>query len=326
MSAYASESREYKVAVVGPGAVGTVIAYSLNKSGVKPYLVFKTATKARKVAARGVKILINDSVSNVNAVPVPYSQLGSNSIDTAFLTVKAYDTVAAVKSLKPALRAKATIVICQNGLGVVNRVREVLGEGFKYVRAVLNLGAFRRGDGIVKLAGVGESYVGSVDADRSVTEEVAEALKALNTRPVDDIWRYVWLKLAVNAGINPLTALLRITNGELLRIRPALTVAVDAALEVDYLARRKGITLPKDPAAELVRVAEATSSNVSSMLQDILAGRRTEVDFINGAVCLEGLKEGVVQSVNCTLWALIKSLEDKRSWGNAILPSTAESK
>ena len=311
MSDHASEERRVNVAVVGPGAVGTVIAYSLNAVGIKPYLVFRTAAQAKAAAEHGVKVIVNNSLESVDATPVPQHRLGGKLIDVAFLTVKAYDVTAAARSVRPSLRDGAVVVICQNGLGVVERVLRVLGRGFRYVRAVLNLGAFRRGGGVVKLAGIGESYVGSVGGDEGTAEEVASMLRELNVKPVKNVWRYVWLKLAVNAGINPVTALLGITNGELLRIRTALAVATEAALEVGSLARVRGIALPKDPVSEVVRVAEATSGNRSSMLQDVLAGRRTEVDYINGAACLEGLKDGVEMRVNCVLWALVKSLEGR---------------
>jgi 2-dehydropantoate 2-reductase len=117
--------------------------------------------------------------------------------------------------------------------------------------------------------------------------------------------------LAVNCGINPLTALLRVPNGELLRRPQARTVMEAAANECASVARAGGIALPySDAAAQARLVAEHTASNRSSMFQDILRGAPTEVDAINGAVAQAGAALGVPARVNETLWRLVRALTD----------------
>ena len=111
----------------------------------------------------------------------------------------------------------------------------------------------------------------------------------------------------MNAGINALTAILRDRpNGRLLERPEALTLLEAAANEVASVARAKGIELPfPDAAAEARRVARATASNLSSMLQDVLRGAPTEIDAINGAVVREGARLGVPTPANETLLRLL---------------------
>jgi 2-dehydropantoate 2-reductase len=103
-----------------------------------------------------------------------------------------------------------------------------------------------------------------------------------------DIEAVLWEKLLVNVGINPLTALLRVKNGDLPNLAPAWTMAVAAAAEALAVARAEGVNLAVDPEVRLQQVCVATAANRSSMLQDALAGRRTEIEALNAQVAAGG--------------------------------------
>jgi 2-dehydropantoate 2-reductase len=141
--------------------------------------------------------------------------------------------------------------------------------------------------GVVECTGVGEVVLGPRDGGESPTaERVFAAFDAAGvvTELATDMPHRLWEKLAVNAGINPVTALARVENGALVD-GPANDLAVEAAREVAAVARAGGIDLTDDEATAAVeRVAAATAANTSSMHQDVLAGRRTEVDAISGYV------------------------------------------
>jgi 2-dehydropantoate 2-reductase len=125
----------------------------------------------------------------------------------------------------------------------------------------------------------------------------------------------IWGKLCVSCGINGLTALLRIPNGELLSRPTATDLMVRAATECASVANAMGINLPfADIAAHVKQVAEKTAENRSSMLQDILRNAPTECDAINGAVAREGLRIGIQTPVNEMLWSLIRAaVQENRS-------------
>jgi len=119
----------------------------------------------------------------------------------------------------------------------------------------------------------------------------------------------LWSKLVINAAINPLTALLRVPNGELLA-RPSAQSLMDAAArEAAAVARALGRRLTfSDPVAAAQAVAQRTAVNHSSMFQDVQRGAPTEIDAICGAIVAAGEGCGVATPVNRTLWLLVKAL------------------
>jgi 2-dehydropantoate 2-reductase len=126
-----------------------------------------------------------------------------------------------------------------------------------------------------------------------------------------DITSLLWGKLVINAAINPLTALLRVTNGKLLD-RPAIQeLFVAAACEAAAVAAAQGINLPyPDPVLAVTEIARKTATNRSSMLQDLLRGTPSEIDVINGAIVQAGERVGVPTPVNQILWQLVRAAED----------------
>lgn len=113
----------------------------------------------------------------------------------------------------------------------------------------------------------------------------------------------IWGKLIINAGINPLSALLNQPNGFLADDPAARATMIAAAREAAAVARALGIDLPyDDPAAAVVEVARQTAENISSMLQDVRRGAATEIDAITGAVIRLGAAVGVATPVNQNLY------------------------
>jgi 2-dehydropantoate 2-reductase len=128
----------------------------------------------------------------------------------------------------------------------------------------------------------------------------------------DDLDGLVWGKLVVNAGINALSALLRVLNGALAELPNARELLSEAVAEAAAVAQARGVALPyADPIAHTLSVARATAANQSSMLQDILRGSRSEIEAINGAVVREGMRLGVATPVNATLTRLVRALDEQ---------------
>jgi 2-dehydropantoate 2-reductase len=122
----------------------------------------------------------------------------------------------------------------------------------------------------------------------------------------------LWGKLVINAAINPLTAILGIPNGDLLTQPDTRELLSEVATEAEFIAYHNGVMLPyPDPIEAVEQVARNTAGNHSSMLQDVLNGRPTEIDAINGAIVLEAEKVGVPTPVNRVLWHLVKGLDSK---------------
>jgi 2-dehydropantoate 2-reductase len=138
---------------------------------------------------------------------------------------------------------------------------------------------------------------------------VADLFRAagLECQPREDIEAALWEKLVINVGINPLTALLRVPNGALLQLPEAWEVAAAAAAEAQAVAQASGYNLSGDPAARLRQVCANTATNRSSMLQDILAGRPTEIEALNAQVSTRGRVLGLATPVNDLLTLLMRA-------------------
>jgi len=237
--------------------------------------------------------------------PTAVTTVPDGSFDLAVVTVKAFDTADAADALTRCdLDAALSL---QNGLGNEARLADALE--CPVLAGTCTYGARLLGPGRVECTGQGEVTLGPPDGgDSAVADGVGAGFEAagLQTTVATDMPRRLWEKLAVNAGINAVTALARVENGALVE-GPAGGPARQAAIETAQVARERGIDLSDDAAADAVeRVADATAANRSSMLQDVDAGERTEVDAINGAV-VEQAEQPV--PVNETLVALLRAWE-----------------
>lgn len=229
------------------------------------------------------------------------------SADLALVTVKAFDTDEAAR----ALAATDPELTCslQNGLGN----EEILEERLDTVLAgTCTYGARLDGPGRVRCTD-GEITLGAPDGGSSAAaERVGKAFQTagiettVSNRMPDEQWR----KLAVNAGINPTTALAGVENGAL-RNGPLAGVAREATRETARTAREQGIDLAEREAVEtLESVVEKTAENTSSMAADVAAGKKTEIDAINGAV-VDRAENPV--PINRTLAALVRGATGDQS-------------
>lgn len=218
----------------------------------------------------------------------------------ALVLVKAWQTARVAEDLARYLAPDGLALTLQNGLGNL----EQLGPRARL--GVTTQGATLLGPGWVRPGGEGVTHVA---APEWVAEILRQAGFETHTVPPAEAGGRLWGKLVVNCGINALTALLRVPNGELLRRPEAAQLMAQAAEECAAVARAKGIRLPADdPAGQARRVAERTAINRSSMFQDILRGAPTEIDAINGAVAREAARLGVPAPINTILWKLVRAL------------------
>jgi 2-dehydropantoate 2-reductase len=202
-------------------------------------------------------------------------------------------------------------VTLQNGLGNLEKLAEAVGPQ----RAGLGVtaqGATMLGPGRLYHAGQGPTHLARVAGREAQIANLAALFNAagLETTVVDNADSLVWGKLAINAGINPLTALLEVPNGALAENEQWQQVMSAAASEVAQLAAAQGINLPyTDAACRATEVSRATASNRSSMLQDITRHAPTEIDAISGAVVRLGRRMGIPTPVNEFLLRLVHDKE-----------------
>jgi len=291
-----------EILVFGAGSLGSLLGGLLTREhdvtlvGRDPHM--------RAVAEDGLRV-----AGHVEATVSPDARLDPpGGADLAVVCVKAFDTEAAADAL-----ADCELDAClsvQNGMGNERTLGDRLDA--PVLAGTCTYGAVRPAPGTVRCTGVGEVVLGPrAGASPSAAARVAAAFDDADVAASvdDDMPRRLHEKLAVNAGINATTALARLENGAVLD-GDAGSVAAAAARETAALARAEGIDL-SDRAAEraLERVADATAENTSSMLQDITAERRTEIDSINGYVADRADERGLDAPTNRTLAALVRAWE-----------------
>lgn len=228
--------------------------------------------------------------------------------DLAVVCVKGFDTEAAATALSACDPGR--VLSLQNGMGHEATLAKHLSG--TVLAGTCTYGAMTPTPGEVRCTGIGTVVLGSPTGGQSPTAaRIGAAFEDadIDTDVATDMPRRLWKKLAVNAGINPITALSGIDNGAVLE-RGIAETAMAAVRETAGVARNEGIDLSDETAERaLERVATETAENVSSMRQDMTAKQRTEIDSINGYVVKRADSHGCPAPVNRTLSALVRAWE-----------------
>jgi 2-dehydropantoate 2-reductase len=297
------------VAVIGAGAVGGYFGGMLARAGV-PVMMIGRPSFVEAVRRSG---LFLDSFRFQETVhPQASTELSAASdADVVLFCVKTTDTASVSKQLAAILPPTAVVVSLQNG---VNNVEEIhAASGLVAVPAVVYVAAAVPAAGTVKHFGRGDLVIGPKN---ETTARVAELFTSADVpcRISDNIEGELWTKLIWNCALNAVSALGRVTYGEIIASADAKQVIEALVYETLRVARAKGIHPPglEDPQAALAgsfKIAEQMSGTRSSTAQDLARGKRTEIDSLNGYVARLGAQLGVPTPVNHALYTLVKLYE-----------------
>jgi 2-dehydropantoate 2-reductase len=294
------------VLIAGTGALACLFAARLARAGIAVTLLGTWPQGLEALQAGGVRLVEADgseAAFPVRATDDPARCLGAGM---ALVLVKSWQTERAARQLAACLSPEGLALTLQNGLGNREALIQALGPE-RVALGVTTTGATLVGPGRVRSGGEGEISIGAHPRLAPVVDVLRRAGFVVNIVAYSEA--LVWSKLVINAAINPLTALLRVPNGELLA-RPgarALMAAVarEAAAVADALGHRLTFA---DPVAAAEEVARRTARNTSSMLQDVQRGAPTEIDAICGAIVAAGEAVEVPVAANRTLWLLVQAL------------------
>jgi 2-dehydropantoate 2-reductase len=302
-----------KICVIGCGAVGSLFAAHLAKAGeaeIWAYDVWKDHVEA--MYKNGLRISgAAEITARLNATSDP-KQLPH--CDYGIFATKAIHTKLASCQVAHAFDEKSAVCSVQNGVGN----EEIIAEHVKYViRGTTFPAGHPIAPGHIGYDIQGDTWIGPFEPTNtpmSRVEELAGLLTraGMNTIPLKDARGAQWTKLIFNASTNPVGALTLLHHGAATRFAPTRQLFNELIAEGEAVARKLGIELHGDPRQLVQKGANAPGKHRASMLQDVLAKRPTEVDFMNGAISQWGDKVGVPTPLNKALWELIKGLE--RSW------------
>jgi len=294
--------------------MGSVFAGLFAEAGHEVTIVSRPGAHMDAIRANGLRL---DGASGDKTVQVRALDTSpSEEFDLVILAVKATQVEAAVGSLAPMMGEATSILAMQNGLGAADIIaghvdahRLAVGIAAAFGASVVSPGhAHHTGMGAIKIG----AYLGMTDEK---TAQIADlwCSASFKAEAVSDILTMQWEKLICNASFSAPCAITGLTVGEALT-DPALgSICLQAGIETWEIARACGVPLTVTDAEAHVRAfAERVAAAKPSLLQDVEAGRPSEIDFINGAVPREAAKMGLKAPVNQTLTALVKAIEAKR--------------
>ncbi|MEN8143086.1 MAG: 2-dehydropantoate 2-reductase [Thermodesulfobacteriota bacterium] len=304
-----------KIAVVGPGALGCLMAAYLSNRN-ETWLLDHNRDRAALLDRQGV-ILEREKLVVKRPVRATSDPKIIGTADLILLCIKSYSIENAILSAKPLAGTDSLIIPLQNGIGHLSLLPRLLRDTY-WGLGVTSHGATLAAPGHVLHRGKGLTRIGFLgeDGPAKKKELICRAASALTeadieTEIVPDIRNHIWAKLMVNIGINALTAIYDCPNGALLESAEISALLEKAVQEGIVVARQKGITFAQAPLAITRKVCQDTAANISSMLQDVRAGRKTEIDAINGALVNAAEKMGIGVPINKELVRKVKEIEAK---------------
>jgi 2-dehydropantoate 2-reductase len=302
-----------KICVIGCGAVGSLFAAHLAKAGeadVWAYDLWKEHIDAiRKNGLRlsGAADFTARLSATSDAKELP-------DCDYGIVATKAIHTRSAIAQVAHAFGENSAVCSVQNGVGN----EEIIAEHVKYViRGTTFPAGHPIAPGHIGYDIKGDTWIGPFEPSNTPMNRVEELAglitrSGMNTIALKDARGAQWTKLIFNASTNPTGALTLLHHGAATRLPPTAQLFDDLIAEGEAVARKLGIQLHGDARQLVQKGANAPGKHRASMLQDVLAKRQTEVDFMNGAIVQQGEKVGVPTPLNKALWELIKGLE--HSW------------
>lgn len=301
-----------KIAVVGCGAMGSVYAGLLAAAGHDVWAVDTWREHVDAMQQRGLRV---EGATGDRTVPLHATTRAADVgvCDLVIIATKVMHVTPAAESARPLLGPGTVVLSIQNGIGGPDAAARVLGEARVTVGVAGGFGASIRGPGHVHHNGWELVRLGERSGPVSPRlEKVAEAWRSggFTVKCFDDIDQLVWEKLICNVTFSATCALTETTIGQVMADPDAWEVASNCAKEAYAVARAKGVRVDIDEPVAYVRdFGSRIPNGRPSMLLDLMAGRMSEIDAINGAIPVQGAAVGVAAPFNTAVSALVRSKE-----------------
>ena len=309
-----------KIGIMGAGAIGSVIGGMLARQGHKVTLVGRKPhiDEIRKNGLHISGIWGDYTICDLNAVTTPPYEVQ----DIVILTVKSFDTATAAKEAMPMVGTNTVVVSIQNGLKNIEMLTEIFGNQ-NIIGGMAIFGAVLNEPGNVNVTVIAsETLVGELDG--SLTSRVDDIVNMLAsagipTKPSNNIMRDIWHKALYNIALNSLSAIFQVSYGQIADNTDTRWLAEQMIIEAVKVAKASGQYLGINTADDYLEILwnqklPPTRDHKSSMLQDILRGKKTEIDYINGAIIRLGAEYGIETPYNSAIVRMVKAKESLGHW------------
>jgi 2-dehydropantoate 2-reductase len=304
-----------KIAVVGAGAMGSIFGARFHEAGHETVLVDVAQPLVEKINADGVTIVAKEGGERTVRLPATTDPASVGQTDLVVFFVKCYHTAAAAESARPLVGPETVVASLQNGWGNGDVLASVFPPQQVVIGVTYNSGTVLE-LGKVAHPGVGPTLMGhfegdTIDGAARLAEAIADA--DLEAQVVAPVRPEIWKKLILNAATLPTAALTGMNAGALTTREPMHELVSETAREAVAVARALGYDIDEDERVSYIHeLLERAGPTRGSMLQDFEAGRRTEIDVINGAVVRAADETGVPVPLNRAFVALVKGWESTR--------------
>jgi 2-dehydropantoate 2-reductase len=288
---------------MGAGAVGCYYGGMLARAGHDVTLIGRPQHVAA-IERQGLRL---ETRTFDELIRVSASTEGSavQAAELVLFCVKSTDTESAATAIKPHLAPAALVLSLQNGVENTNRLRAILPRGV--LAAVVYIGTEMAGPGHVRHHGRGELVI----EPSSASDDIVQAFIAAGvpTEISDNVRGELWAKLILNCAYNALSAITQLPYGRLVQGVGITDVMRDIVDECMAVAKADDVRIPGDVDAAVRRIAETVPSQYSSTAQDLVRGKHSEIDHLNGFILRRGQALGVATPVNRILHAIVKLIE-----------------
>lgn len=296
------------VALIGMGAVGTVYGNLLYNNYGSSFAVIADESRKDRLKKNGFTLNGNTFYPNIS------SNNDNYKYDLIIFAVKNYQLEGAIEDIRNFVGENTILITFLNGVTAREKIQEAYPNNKVLYGLSMKIDAIRTDDGVVNTVN-GEIHFGEAD-NTVISEEVQAVIECFNESGIQnkvfsDMIRMVWKKFMLNVGVNQVTAVTRAPYGKVTSIETNLKLFREAMKEVLDIAKASNIDLRDEDVEEFVVLMSNFSPNgKTSMLQDIEAKRKTEVDYFAGTVIETGKKLNIPTPVNNVLYCIIKSMEE----------------
>jgi 2-dehydropantoate 2-reductase len=308
-----------KICIIGIGAMGTLFAGRLSREA-QVTMLGSWAEQLDAINRFGLRIINLDGSESHYNVRATNRAEDIEPCDVVLIAVKSWQTKRAARQVRKILSENGIALTMQNGIGNFEILTKAIGE-YRTALGGTSEGAMMISPGNIRHAGTGESFLATSPTTEVSLNSFASLMRiaGFEVQIVDNADGLLWGKLAVNAGINPLTALLQRPNGYLAENEVAQSLMIQAAEETADVAIAQEITLPYASAGQrALEVAKSTATNRSSMAQDLARGMPTEIENINGEIVRIGRLYHVPTPVTEALLHLVRTQVNGGDWRSEI--------
>ncbi len=309
-----------KIVILGAGAIGRLLGVYLSRGGHLVVLVDPNQEIVDTLNSQGIGFMESEANDPADVTWHPITAVTSAELidpcDLVLLAVKSFDTVVALQGAQHLVSETSPVVTLQTGLGNIENLERIIDRG-NIIGGFTFMTGTSFGAGIVKLGSLEKSYLGELDG--GISQRLTTICELFTDcgmicTPVRRFLGRLWSKVIIISAINAASSILRVRNGELLDNMESITLMKRLVDEGSAVARAQSIDLVFHDLYQLLfDGCRRGEHNLSSMFQDILEGKRTEVDAQCGAIVNLGEQAGVPVPTQQTMLELIRLISKKQA-------------